>query len=58
MEHPEEKEMFRVERHVLFAFHVAAVTHWEQRKAAAAGKKSAKAKKKHNPKSDAGGRLS
>ena len=50
---PREKEMFRVERHLLYASHVAAVTHWEQQKAAAAGKKAAKAKKKPNPKPDA-----
>ena len=53
VEHPGEKEMFRVERHLLYASHAAAVTHWEQRKAAAAGKKAAKAKKKPNPKPDA-----
>ena len=53
VEHPREKEMFRVERHLLYASHAAAVTHWEQQKAAAAGKKAAKAKKKPNPKPDA-----
>ena len=30
VEHPGEKEMFRVERHLLYASHAAAVTHWEQ----------------------------
>ena len=29
VEHTGEKEMFRVERHVLYASHVAAVTPWE-----------------------------
>ena len=53
VEHPGEKEMFWVERHLLYAFDVAAVTHWEQQKAAAAGKKAANAKKKPNPKPDA-----
>ena len=53
VEHPGEKEMFRVERHLLYASDAAAVTHWEQQKAAAAGKKAAKAKKKPNPKPDA-----
>ena len=53
VEHPGEKEMFRVERHVLYASHAAAVTHWEQPKAAAVGKKAAKAKKKPNPTPDA-----
>ena len=48
VEHPGEKEMFRVERHLLYASHAAAVTHWEQQKAAPAGKKAAKAKKKPN----------
>ena len=50
VEHPGEKEMFRVERHLLYASHAAAVTHWEQQKAAAEGRKAAKAKKKPNPK--------
>ena len=27
--HPREKEMFRVERHLLYASHAAALTHWE-----------------------------
>ena len=53
VEQPGEKEMFRVERHLLYASHAAAVTHWENQKAAAAGKKAAKAKKKSNPKPDA-----
>ena len=53
MEHLGEKEMFRVERHLLYASHTAALTHWEQQKAAAAGKKAAKAQKKPNPKPDA-----
>ena len=53
VEHPGEKEMFRVERHLMYASHAAAVTHWEQHKAAAAGKKAAKAKKKPKPKPDA-----
>ena len=52
VEHPGEKEMFRVERHLLYASHCAAVTHWEQHKAAIAGKKAAKAKKKPNAKPD------
>ena len=29
------KEILRVERHVLYTSHAAAVTHWEQQKAAA-----------------------
>ena len=45
--------MFRVERHVLCASHAAAVTHYEQQKAAAAGKKAAKARKKPKSKLDA-----
>ena len=49
MEHPREKEMFRVERHMLYASHASAVTHWVQQKDAAAAKKAAKAKKKPNP---------
>ena len=53
VEHSREKEMFRVERQLLYASHAAAVTHWEQQKAAVAGKKAAKAKKKPNPKPDA-----
>ena len=53
VEHPGENEVFRVERHVLYASHAAVVTHWEQQKAAAAGKKAAKAKNKPNPKPDA-----
>ena len=52
MEHPGEKEIFRVERHLLYAYHAAALTHWEQQKAAAAGKKAVKAKIKPNPKPD------
>ena len=51
MKHPGEREIFRVERHLLYAS--AALTHWEQPKAAAARKKAAKAKKKPNPKPDA-----
>ena len=50
VEHPGEKEMFRVEWHLLYASHAAAVTHWEQQKAAAASKKAAKTKKKLHPK--------
>ena len=53
MEHPGEKVMFRVERHLLYASHAAAVTHLEQQKAAPAGKKAAKAKNKPNPNPDA-----
>ena len=53
VEHPGEKEMFRVERHLLYASHAVAVTHTENQKAAAAGKKAAKAKNKSNPKPDA-----
>ena len=30
VDHPGEKEMFRVERPLLYASHTAAVTHWEQ----------------------------
>ena len=29
VEHPGEKEMFRVERHLLYASHASALTHWE-----------------------------
>ena len=46
VEHPGEKEMFRVDRHLFYASHAAAGTHWEQQKATAAGKKAAKVKKK------------
>ena len=53
VEHPGEKEMFRIEKHLFYDSHAAAVTHWEQQKAVAAGKKAAKAKKKPNPKTDA-----
>ena len=53
VEHPGEKEMFRVERHLLYACNAEAVTHWEQQKATPASKKAAKAKKKPNPKPDA-----
>ena len=53
VEHPGEKEMFRVERHLLYVSHATTITHWGQQKAAAAGKKAAKAKKKPNPKLDA-----
>ena len=53
VEHLGEKEMFRVGRHLLYASHAAALTHWEEQKAAAAGKKADKAKKKPNPKPDA-----
>ena len=49
---PGEKEMFRVERHLLYAFHAATVTHWENQKAAKAAK-ATKAKKKSNAKRDA-----
>ena len=52
VEHQLEREMFRVERHLLYASHAAVVTHWEQQKGTAAGKKAAKAKKKPNPKPD------
>ena len=52
-EQPGEKVMFRVERHLLYASQAAAVTNWEQQKAAAAGKKATKAKKNRNPKPDA-----
>ena len=52
MEHPGEKKMFWVERHLLYASHGAAVTPLEPQKAAAADKKAAKAKKKPNPKPD------
>ena len=44
--------MFRVERHLLYASHPSALTHWEHQKAGATGKKAAKAKKP-NPKPDA-----
>ena len=53
VEHLGEKEMFRVARHLLYASHAAAVTHWENQKAPAASKKAAKAKKTSNPKPDA-----
>ena len=53
VEHPMEEELFRVERHLLYASHAAAVTHWENQKAAAACKKAAKAKRGSNPKADA-----
>ena len=53
MEHRGEKEMFRVERHLLYASRASAVSHWERQKAVAAGKKAHKAKKKPNPKRDA-----
>ena len=53
MEHPRVNEMFRIARHLLYASHAAAVTHWEQPKAGGASKKAAKAKKKPNPKPDA-----
>ena len=53
VEHPGEKEMFRAERHLLYASHAAVVTHWERQKAAATCKKAAKAIKKPNPKQDA-----
>ena len=42
--------MFRVEGHLLSASLASTLTHWEQQKAADAGKKAAKAKKKPNPK--------
>ena len=50
VEHLGEKEMFRVERHLLYASHGAAVTYREQQKAAAASKKAASAEKNPNPK--------
>ena len=53
MEHPGEKEMFRVERHLPYASHAAAVTHWEQQKVATACKNAAKAEKKPDTKPDA-----
>ena len=53
VEHLGEKEMFQVERHLLYASHAAAVTHGEQQKAAPTGKKAAKAKQKPNPKLNA-----
>ena len=53
VEHPGEKDMFRVERRLLYASHASTLTHWEQQKAAVAAKKAAKAKKKPNPKPDA-----
>ena len=54
VEHGEEKEMFRAERHLLYASHASAMTHWEQQKVATAAKKAAKpAKKNPNPKMDA-----
>ena len=53
VEHLGQKEMFRVERHLLYASHAAAVTHLGNQKAAAASRKAAKAKKKGNPKPDA-----
>ena len=52
VEHPGEREMFRVERHLLYASHAVAVTHWENQKAAKAAK-TAKAKGKSNPQPDA-----
>ena len=55
VEHPREKEMFRVDKHLLYASHAAAVTHWEQQNTAATAKKVAAKppKKKPNPKPDA-----
>ena len=53
VEHPGEKEMFWVERHLLYASHASTLTHWEQPRAAAASKKASKAKKTPNPKPDA-----
>ena len=53
VEYPGEKEMFRVERHLLYASHAAAVTHWENQKGDRAAKAKAKAKKKSNPKPSA-----
>ena len=44
MEYPGEKEMFAIERHVLYASHAAVVTHWEQHKAAKKPKHKANAK--------------
>ena len=52
VEHPGEKGMCWVERHLLYASHAAAVTHWEKQKAAKAAK-ATKAKKKSNPEPDA-----
>ena len=53
-EHPGEREMFRVERHLLYASHALTLTLWLQQKAAAAAKKAAKmTKKKPTPKPDA-----
>ena len=52
VEHLGGKEMFHVERHVLYACHAAAVTHWENQKSAKAAK-ATKAKKKSNHKPDA-----
>ena len=48
-----ENVIFQVDMHVLYASQAAPVTHWEQQKAAAAGKNGAKAKRKPNPKLDA-----
>ena len=53
VEYPGEKEVFRFERHLLYASHAAAGTHWENQKADRAAKAKAKAKKKSNPKPDA-----
>ena len=53
VEYPGEKEMFWVERHLLYASHAATVTHWELQKADGAAKAKVKSKKKSNPKPDA-----
>ena len=50
MEHRGEKEIFRVDRHLLYASHASTATHWEQWKVAVAVRKAAKPKKKPNPK--------
>ena len=53
VEHPGEKEMFRVDRHLLYACHASAPTRWEQQNTTAATNKPPKTKTKPNPKSDA-----
>ena len=53
VEQPGENEIFRVERHLLYASHASTLTHWEQQKAAAGDKKASKAKKKPNPQPNA-----
>ena len=49
VEHLREKEIFRVQRHLLYASHAAAVTHWGQQKAAAAGKGPPRPKRSLTP---------